>query len=443
MTQTTRTSTNNNRLPISGVLRQCMLLVSIGLLLLLPRSSMGFSMVSLAPVARSPRHVTTSSNDLWTLSMLDPNNALNKDDMDTYSFSANKDTATASSEMNAVEMAALYLQRARQARLEVAALTGQTLEQVEAQALADKQAQVERAINASAAAAAAAPVARNSGAPSVVLEVPDTAEEQIYQAKMAVEAAFADNLTRQIVRLALIPDGETLWEKERSWPGGAQQMYREAAGPLTRGLLSLLRCHAQNATSTATTTMEWTKPPTVSSHDVWDFDGSALITAQSSIGPLGDVQALVQPNTDNRYTRDIAALDAAMGRQRLVLLVNPFWRNLSSWGFNLLAPRAQTLAQEAIFDAGFVETYCLLQKSVRGEDCVALKVYPYDWQMYAYLDETNGYSSYTTRTAVRLGSTVLEPTAVDFAARLAERPEFSLGKTMRRLQSRNPPPPPR
>jgi hypothetical protein len=375
--------------------------------------------------------------------MLDPNNA-NKGEIETNPERdrVNRDSS-ASSENNAVEMAAIYLQRARQARLDIAALTGQTLAQVEAQAVAAKQEQIERATNASLAlsqisnnaSAAAAALARQA---SAVLDVPDTAEEQIYQAKMANEAAFSDNITRQIVRLALIPEGETLWEKERSWPGGAQQMYREAAGPLTRGLLSLLRCHAKNASGTAT---QWTKPPRVSSQDVWDFDGSALVTAQSDIGPIGDVQALVQPNTDNRYTRDIAALDQAMGPQRLVLLVNPFWRNLSSWGFNLLAPRAQTLAQKAIFDAGFVETYCLLQKSVRGEDCVALYVYPYDWQMYAYLDETDSYYATTTRKVVRLGSTVLEPTALDFASLLAERPEFQLGKTMRRLQSRNPPPP--
>jgi Domain of unknown function (DUF1995) len=373
-------------------------------------------------------------------------NANEGDEFDTYSDRVNKDTISTEK----AEMAALYLQRARQARMELAVLTGQTLAQVEAQAAAAKQEQMKRASNAtavaallqnskaSAAAAAAAAAAALARQASAVLDVPDTAEEQIYQAKMAVEAAFLDNLTRQIVRFTLVPEGERLWENERSWPGGAQQMYREAAGPLTRGLLSLLRCHGKNASTATTTRPEWTRPPTISSQDVWDFDGSALITAQSAVGPLGDVQALVQPNTDNRYTRDIAALDQAMGRPRLVLLVNPFWRNLSSWGFNLLAPRAQPLAQEAIFDAGFVETYCLLQKSVRGEDCVALKVYPYDWQLFAYLDETNGYT--TTRRAVRLGSTVQEPTASDFASRLAERPEFQFGKTMRRLQNRNPPP---
>ena len=37
-----------------------------------------------------------------------------------------------------------------------------------------------------------------------------------------------------------------------------------------------------------------------------------------------------------------------------------------------------------IFDRGFDETYVCMRFSVRGEDCVAIKAYPYDWQIFAY-----------------------------------------------------------
>jgi Domain of unknown function (DUF1995) len=254
------------------------------------------------------------------------------------------------------------------------------------------------------------------------------------------------------VRLALVPADETLRSAmEQSWPGGAQQMYRRAAGPLTRQLLQQLRVVATTPAVAAAAAVDssstnepqqqsdvpttlW-KQPQVTSQDVWDFDGSAVITAEHADRPASQVQALVFPNTDNKYTTDIERMDQELGRERLLLLVNPFWRNLDSWGFNILAPQAQTQAQRVIFDH-FVETYCVLQKSVRGEDCVALKSYPYDWQLYAYA-ETNEWPY--TEYAVHLGSTPEEPTAAEFAERLAQRDEFRLGKTMRQMQRRRNP----
>ena len=331
------------------------------------------------------------------------------------------------------------LERARAMRAEIATLEGKTVDQVEAEAQEKRQQRQD--------AAAAAVIQkeeqkkqqeewkvanRSNGS---FLTVPETFQDQVTQAKAAVERAYQDGQTTQTIRFALLPEGEMLNE-DRQWPGGAQQMYRSAAGPLTRELLRQLRPNKTNLDDIR-------QAPTVTSKDIWDFDGSAMITSE---GNGQNVQAMVLPNTDVKYVKDIGDLRRKQEQQSslvdqegesngsgLFVLVNPFWRNVDSWGFNLLAPNAKNLAQQEIFDDGlFPETYVLLQKSVRGEDCIALKAYPYDWQLYAYADnyEYYGGGSYV----VRLGSTKDEPTASDFAKLLDQRDEFKLSKNMRQMQ---------
>ena len=345
----------------------------------------------------------------------------------------------------------MLLERARKMREEIAELTGQTVEQVEQEAAAKKQKTADAAAKTAAdrqerksnKSASSSSISTSADA-GRFLPVPETPDDQIWQAKAAVERAFAAGLTRQVVRFALVPKDETLNQQDRQWPGGAQQMYREAAGPLTRELLKQIRAPTaaaattkkdnsdNNTAQTAATTPDnsaLTKQPNVISQDIWDFDGSALITAEHA-NASGDVQAMVQPNTDNKYTNDIGTIDRAMG-DRLFLLINPFWRDLDSWGFNILAPGAKEKAAAAIFNRGFTETYCVLQKSVRGEDCVALKAYPYDWQLYAYAESDYWpFDQYS----VHLGSTVHEPKSSDFSELLIQREEFKLSKNMRQVQ---------
>lgn len=334
---------------------------------------------------------------------------------------------------NEDEIAAL-LEKARQIRAEAAALEGKSVHEAEEEAAAERRRK--RDLEAQAAQKRAELRQQRADKEEIkqsdgrFLAVPETFDDQILLAQKAVERAFRDGLTRQIVRFALLSPDQALYDSgngsnDQSWPGGAKQMYREAAGPLTRALLRQVR-----TTNGATTSGVPAAPPKVTSQDVWDFDGSAVVTAEASTGPEYDVQALVQPNTDTKYTKDIQTMDEAM-KDRLLLLVNPFWRNIESWGFNLLAPKAKQLAQEAIFDRGFTETFCLLQKTVRGEDCLALKVYPYDWQLYAYAE--SDYWPYAPK-VVRLGSTVDEPKVSDFGSLLEVREEFQLSKNMRQLQ---------
>eukprot|EP00593_Proboscia_inermis_P010530 CAMPEP_0171312428 /NCGR_PEP_ID=MMETSP0816-20121228/22672_1 /TAXON_ID=420281 /ORGANISM="Proboscia inermis, Strain CCAP1064/1" /LENGTH=211 /DNA_ID=CAMNT_0011797787 /DNA_START=1 /DNA_END=636 /DNA_ORIENTATION=+ len=205
-------------------------------------------------------------------------------------------------------------------------------------------------------------------------------------------------------------------------------MSREAAVPISEALLREVRAESSTDESKRMAGL----PPKVQTQDIWEFDGSSIVTSVSSSGPSGDVQAMVLPNTDMKYVNDIKTMDESMGDKRLFLLINPFWRNLDSWGFNLLAPNAQKIAQKNIFDRGFGnETYALNRLSVRGEICAALKAYPYDWQMFVFLED----EYYTNvEVPILLGSSKEEPTSKQFEELINELPEFKLSKNMRQMQ---------
>merc|ERR1712157_161507 len=259
---------------------------------------------------------------------------------------------------------------------------------------------------------------RNDGGRFV--QVPVTFDDMVWQASRAVERAFKDGKTRQTVRFNLVGEEEPSTE-EKQFPGGAKQMYRESGGPLTNALLREVRAPTTHYAEKLT--------PTLKQQDIWDFDGTALHAAEAAEGPSADVQALVFPNTDSKYLEDISEISEVMGK-RLFILVNPFWRNVESWGFNILAPNAKKRAQEVIFDA-FEETYTMLVFSVRGEKCVALNAYPYDWQLFAFRED-DYYPN--EEHAVRLGSCKEYPTSSLVTELLNERLEFKETKTMRQMK---------
>ena len=327
--------------------------------------------------------------------------------------------------LSAREEAEAFLEKARKMREEVAMMEGKTLEQVEDEARDKKlAAETIEKLATERRLLSKEDSRQRLKTDGSFLAVPETQSDQIAQARQAATRAYVDGITRQVIRFALLPEDEAL-NLDRQWPGGAQQMYREAAGPMTRELLRQIK--TSNEKDQEASALRG--PNKVTSEDIWDFDGSALITAKSDKDEM-IAQAMVLSNTDNKYTKDIAALCREMG-EKLVMLVNPFWRDVESWGFNLLAPKAKQNAQEVIFDGGFQETYVLLQKTVQGEDCIALKAYPYDWQMYAYAETDYWpYDSYL----INLGSTKSEPRSSDFVAALQGREEFKLSKNMRQVQ---------
>ena len=301
-------------------------------------------------------------------------------------------------------------EKAARLREEIAKLEGKTVEQVAKEAQDKKDAKIEADKKLEEIKGSTAPFDKGR-----MIDIPEDIDSMIFQAARAVEMAYKDGIKRQTVRLALVAEGDSFQELNQ-WPGGAQQMYREAAKPLTTALLGEINSSSKQVL-----------PPKVTAQDIWDFDGSALLTAEGHEGPQSDVQALVFANTDVKYIRDIATIDEGTG-DRLFLLVNPFWRNVDSWGFNMLAPGAKAKAQSTIFDKGFDETYVYLRFSVRGEDCAAIKCYPYDWQIFAYREDDSGWER-----PIRLGTSKTEPKSDQITKLLNDRPEFKLTRTMRQL----------
>ena len=315
------------------------------------------------------------------------------------------------------------LEKARKLREEAATMSGKTLQEVEDEVKQQKLAQ-ERIVEK---ARKEREQSSSSGRSNMqILPVPDDANAQNQQAAAAVERAFKDGITRQTIRFALIGEDEPMSGELNEFPGGAKQMYRECGRPLTESLLRELRIRPTSHVSgdEIEQTTSQSTPPTVKAEDVWDFDGSAIISTDN-------VKALVFPNTDVKYLKDVETLDNEVGPDGLLLLVNPFWRNVESWGFNILAPNGKKRAQEVIFDKGYQVTYSVLRFSVRGEDCVAVKSYPYDWQMYAYREDPSWFNQ---ERAIYLGKSEDEPTSSQITELLNDRPEFKMSKNMRQMQ---------
>lgn len=316
---------------------------------------------------------------------------------------------------------------AAKVRAEIAALEGKSVEQVEKEANQKKESENQRRQEQDRQTlerrTQAVEERKTDGS---FLDVPNSFDDMVRQASRAVERAFRDGKTRQTVRFNLVGENQSAVE-ENEWPGGAKQMYREAGGPLTNAILREIRAPTKHVDDYVG---ERCLAPVIKSQDIWDFDGSALHTAEAKEGASADIQALVFANTDSKYLGDIAKISEAMG-PRLFLLINPFWRNIESWSFNLLAPGAKKKAQSVIFDQGYDDTYSLMVFSVRGEKCAAVKAYPYDWQLFAFREDENNRA---IESAIRLGSCKGEPTSSLITELINARPEFKETKTMRQMK---------
>jgi hypothetical protein len=330
------------------------------------------------------------------------------------------------------------LARARALREEAAAMSGKTIEEMEQDIRHEKKLALERQSTMERTRkereqSHSAKDRRNTQ----VLPVPENAQTQIQQAASAIERAFADGIVRQTVRFALLMEEEAMTGELNEWPGGAKQMYRESGRPLTESLLREIRAYSKEDLSMVGveehegTSQLNRMPPVVTAEEIWDFDGSAIISAKAAGGSHGDVKAVVFPNTDTKYLKDIESIDKDVGPNRLLLLINPFWKNVESWGFNILAPNAKKRAQEVIFDNGYEVTYAVLRFSARGEDCVALKSYPNDWQLYAFREDPTWFNQ---EVPLWLGSSKEEPSYSQFTELLNSRPEFKMSKNMRQMQ---------
>ena len=212
-------------------------------------------------------------------------------------------------------------------------------------------------------------------AASPTLSLPCGPDAMVDQAAAAVRRAFAESgVNHQVVQLplseAIYGDREEGFVADRAigWQGGPQETYRFLQ-PLATDLLKRVDAQAVGL------------PPRVKEQSLLDFDGSSLLTAESAAGPLADVQAIVQPNADRYYLNTIQQVEEQFsdlpGKDpRLLLLVNPAWRDRSSWGFfDGAAAQAQVLDR-------YETTYTLSQFVVRGEKLSLLRAWPHPWHVF-------------------------------------------------------------
>jgi len=122
-------------------------------------------------------------------------------------------------------------------------------------------------------------------------------------------------------------------------------------------------------------------PVKVSEQILLDFDGSTLQTSEHPTGPLYDIQAILQPNTDGYYLKTIQQIEDQFSNtkgkeKRLFLLINPAWRDRQSFGIF-----DGKKAQEQILDR-YPTTYAVDQFIVRGRKISLLKCWSQDWAMF-------------------------------------------------------------
>lgn len=207
--------------------------------------------------------------------------------------------------------------------------------------------------------------------------LPSNPDAIMKEAASAISRAFVENnINRQTIRLPL---SESMYsgkeegfvaDRAIGWQGGPQETILYLS-PLVSTLLKEIKTSDNTGGLVSR----------VSEQILLDFDGSVLQTAENPAGPLYDVQALLQPNTDGYYLKTIASIEEqfsdTQGKpKRLFLLVNPAWRDRSSWGFF-----GGAKAQELILDR-YETTYALDQFVVRGRKVSLLKSWPDDWALY-------------------------------------------------------------
>lgn len=212
--------------------------------------------------------------------------------------------------------------------------------------------------------------------PSPVL--PDDGISLVRQAASSITSAFQKGVNRQIVKLPLsesmYSDKEEGFVADRAigWQGGPEETYRFLA-PLATELLKEVSCLIVEETGGLVAK--------VNEQILLDFDGSSLLTAEHPLGPLYDTQAMIQPNTDDYYLKTITKIeeqfsDTKEKPKRLFLILNPAWKDKSSWGFF-----GANKAQKIIFDR-YETTFAIDQFVVRGQRLSILQTWGENWVVF-------------------------------------------------------------
>merc|ERR1712232_522363 len=133
-------------------------------------------------------------------------------------------------------------------------------------------------------------------------------------------------------------------------------------------------------------------------------DGIGLWTSESA-SPSDDAACIVQPTTEIINT--VESLNQQAGKDRLVFLLNPHWRNADdaldaaskSGGVfgavaSFLGGKGGALAK--LNEMGFENTYTLEGYVCKGTDVRMVKRFDTDWSIFALNDAGDGYVSIGT-----------------------------------------------
>lgn len=240
--------------------------------------------------------------------------------------------------------------------------------------------------------------------------LPTNPTDCVTQAARSVSRAFNEGgHNRQVLRLplseAIYKDKEEGFVADRAigWQGGPEETYRYLS-PIVESLLRKIRL--EDALGDGGLSVK------VSEQILLDFDGSALQTSEHPAGALFDVQALLQPNADSYYLKTMRTIEEQFSNtpgkpRRLFLVVNPAWRDASSFGL-FESGKARSVLDK------YETTYACDQFVVRGLKVILLKCWPDDWDVFVE-DESD-----VTMPARLVGSFEARPTYDEIDARVVE-----------------------
>jgi len=270
------------------------------------------------------------------------------------------------------------------------------------------------------------------------ISVPNSLNEMIQQVSSAIKLAQESNpdapQNRQIIRILLPRDSKsgqlgqyyetnvlesitdldsiTLVPPDETWQGGIMQLYRAISIP-AKLILRDLGGFVGGV------------PPTIvedRSIDTSQVDGVGIFQSQVPNNPLKDICCFVQPLQET--LDDITTICDQAGKKRLVVLLNPQWRQIDDaldtvskqGGFmgnfaSFLGGKGNSLRQ--LDSLGFENTYVIEGYVCKGGNVRLMKRFDSDWVVFAENDSETDY--------IRIGESKSRPSYQDVEEMLNEK----------------------
>jgi len=275
--------------------------------------------------------------------------------------------------------------------------------------------------------------------PTETMVMPLTYDEMVTEAADACTTAFEKGVTRQVVRILLPRDSSSgdlgvlneadanismkkafglnedvvLVPPDETWQGGIMQLYR-AAAPTCTEILRKIGGEGKNTGGV---------PPRIvedRSIDESGVDGCGVLMTQSN-SAKDDVSCFVQPTQEIIRTIELISEQAG---ERLVMLVNPQWRNIddaldtASRNGGIFGSVASFLGGKGgvltkLDNLGYETTYCIEGYVCKGGNIRLVKKFDTDWVVFAENDSLTDY--------IRVGTSKDRPTYQDCDKMLDEK----------------------